>query len=79
MGRGNAFDDRFQDVLDAEAGLGRGQHGFGSVEADHVLDLLARLVRHRRRQIDLVQYRHDIDAEFDGRIAVGDSLRLDSL
>ena len=33
----------------------------------------------RRRQVDLVQHRHDVDAELDRRIAVGDRLRLDAL
>jgi hypothetical protein len=45
LGRRNARDDRFEDVLDAQAGLGRGEHRLGGIDADHVLDLLARIVR----------------------------------
>ena len=32
-----------------------------------------------RRQVDLVQHRHDLDALLDRRVAVGDRLRLDAL
>ncbi len=79
LGCRNAFDDRLEDVLDTKAGLRRREDRLRGIEPDDVLDLLPRLVRHRRRQIDLVQDRHDVDTELDRRVAVGDSLRLDAL
>ncbi len=79
LGRRDAGDDRFEDVIDAEAGLGRTQNRLGGVDADDVLDFLARVVRVGRRQVDLVQHRHHVDAQFDRRVAVGHGLRLDAL
>jgi hypothetical protein len=79
LGRRDAGDHRFQHVVHAKPGLGRAKDGIGGVDADHVLDLGARVVRIGGRQVDLVQHRHDLDAEFDGRVAVGHRLRLDAL
>ena len=49
------------------------------VETDHVLDLLLDRFRLRRRQIDLVEHRHDLVAGVDGVVDVGERLRLDAL
>ncbi len=38
-----------------------------------------RVVRVGRRQVDLVEHRHDLDAELDRGVAVRDRLRLDAL
>jgi hypothetical protein len=43
--RRQPIDDGFQHEVDAEAGLGGNHHGVGSVDADHVLDLLFDLIR----------------------------------
>ena len=49
------------------------------VEPDHVLDLLPDLVRLGRRQIDLVEHRHDLVIVVDRLIDIGECLRLDAL
>jgi hypothetical protein len=79
LGRRDAGYHRFQHVIDAEAGLGRTEDGVGGIDADHVLDFLAGVVRVGGRQVDLVQHRYHVDAEFDCRVAVGNRLRLDAL
>ena len=48
LGRWDALDDRFEDVFDPEAGLRRRQNCLGRIDADHVFDLLARVVRRCR-------------------------------
>ena len=79
LGRRQALDHRLQQIVDAEAGLGRHAHGVGRVDADHVLDLLAHAVGVGRRQVDLVQDRDDLVIDVDGVIGVGQGLRLDAL
>ncbi len=49
------------------------------IDADHVLDLRLRVVRIRLRQVHLVEHRHDLDTQFEGGVAVGHRLRLDTL
>ena len=65
--------------LDAETGLGRDQDRVGSVEPDHVLDLLLDLVGLGRGQVDLVEDRHDLVVVVERLVDVGQSLRLDAL
>src|SRR5665811_1306377 len=72
-------DDRFQYFGHILAGLGRDHDRIGSVEADHVLDLLLDRFRLGRRQIDLIEHRHDFVAGVDGVIDIGERLRLDAL
>ena len=48
-------------------------------DADNVLDLLLDARRVRRRQIDLVDDRHDLQPRIDGEIGVAQRLRLDAL
>ncbi len=79
FGRRHAGDDGFEDILDPQAGLGAGQNGVGGIDADHVLDFFAGPIGVRRRQIDLVQHRDDLDPQFDRGVAVGHRLRFDAL
>ena len=71
--------DRFQHFRHIVAGLGRDQDGVRGIEPDHVLDLLLDLVRLGRRQIDLVEHRHDLVIVVDRLIDIGERLRLDAL
>ena len=52
---------------------------FGGVEPDHVLDLLPDLVGLGRRQVDLVEDRHDLVVVVERLVDVGERLRLDAL
>ena len=77
--RGDVRDDLLEDLVDADAGLGRGQDGVVGVEADHVLDLLAHALRLGRGEVDLVDDREDVEVVRDGQVAVGQRLRLHAL
>lgn len=79
LGRRHPRHDGFEDLVDAHAGLGAGQHRLGRVDADHVFDLLARGFRVGLRQVHLVEHRQHFHAQFDGRVAVGHGLGLDAL
>ena len=72
-------DDGFEHVGDAEAGLGRDQHGAGGVDADHLLDLLADALGLGGRQVDLVEDDDDLVVLVDGLVDVGQCLRFDAL
>ena len=50
-----------------------------AVEADDLLDLAARLLGLRARQIDLVDDRDDLEVVLDREVGVGERLRLDAL
>ena len=77
--RRQLVDDRLQHVGDAEAGLGRDQHGMAGVDADHLLDLLADALGLGGRQVDLVQHHDDLVVVVDRLVDVGQRLRLDAL
>ena len=77
--RRQLVDDRLQHVGDAEAGLGRDQHGLAGVDADHLLDLLADALGLGGRQVDLVQHHDDLVVVVDRLVDVGQRLRLDAL
>ncbi len=77
--RRQAGDDGFQHFGNVLAGLGGNHDRVGSVEPDHVLDLLLDGFRLGRRQVDFVEHRHDLVAGVDGVIDVGERLRLDAL
>ena len=79
LGRRQAGDDRLQHLRHVLAGLGRNADGVRGVEPDHVLDLLLDLFRLGRRQVDLVEDRHDLMAGVDRVIDVRQRLRLDAL
>ena len=77
--RRDARDDRLEDVVQAFAGLRAAAQRVVRRDADDVLDLLDHAVGLGRRQVDLVQHRHDGDALLDRRVAVRDGLRLHAL
>ena len=77
--RRQARDDGLQHLGNVEPGLGRDQDGVRGVEPDHVLDLLPYLLGLGRRQIDLVEHRHDFVIVLDRLVDVGERLRLDAL
>src|SRR5262249_5196194 len=53
--------------------------GVRGIDADDLFDLAAHLLRVGRRQVDLVDDRHDLEALLDGGVAVGDALGFDAL
>ena len=79
LGRRHFRDQRFQHIFHAQPGLGRAPHGVLRVDADHVLDFGDGIFRIGRRQVDLVQHRHDFDAQLERRVAVGHRLRFHAL
>ena len=79
LGRRQALDHRLQQVVDADAGLGRDPDRLGRVDADHVLDLPGDPLGIGRRQVDLVEDRDDLVVGLDRVIGVGERLRLDAL
>jgi hypothetical protein len=72
-------DQHLEQVRDALAGLGADAQRILGIEADDLLDLVDAPLRLGRRQVDLVQDRQHLEPEVDGRVAVGDALRLDAL
>jgi hypothetical protein len=72
-------DDRFEDVVDAHAGLGRTGDRIVGIDADHVLDLGLGVVGIGIGQIHLVEHRHHLHAQVQRGVAVGHRLRLDTL
>ena len=78
-GRRHAFDDRLEDVADADAFLGAGEDGAVGVEPDDLLDLPLGLVGHRAGQVDLVDDRDDLEVVVGGEVGVGERLRLHAL
>ena len=73
------LDDRVQQVGDSLAGLGRDLEHVRDRAADDVGDLGGVLLRLRRRQVDLVQHRDQVQVGLDGQVQVGERLRLDPL
>ena len=76
---GDVVDDRVEDLLDADACLGRGQHGIRRVEADDVLDLLLDALRVSARQVNLVDDRDNLEVVLERHVDVRERLRLDAL
>ncbi len=79
LGRRQAVHDRLQHILDAETAFRRNLEGFGGVEADHFLDLLARALRLGGWQVDLVQHGHDLVVHLDRLIDIGERLGFHAL
>ncbi len=79
FGSGNALDDGFDALFDADAGLGADAEGVGGVQPDDVLDFLAHLVDARDGEVDLIDDGDDFEVGLDRRIGIGDGLRLDPL
>ena len=71
--------DGFQHFRHVNASLRRDQDRIRGIEPDHVLDLLLDFVRLGRRQIHLVEHRHDLVIIVDRLIDIGERLRLDPL
>ncbi|MPL67355.1 hypothetical protein SDC9_13046 [bioreactor metagenome] len=77
--RGQPVHDRLEHLGNAEPGLRRDRDRVRGVDADHILDVRLHRVGIGRRQVDLVQHRHDLVARVDRLIDVRQRLRLDAL
>ncbi len=77
--RRDARNQGFEQIRDALAGLGADQQRIVGLDADDVLDLVHHPLRVGARQVDLVEHRQHLEPLVDGRVAVGDALRLDAL
>ena len=71
--------DGFQNVVDAGALLGAGQHGVAGVEADDGFDLLADALGFGGGQVDLVDDRDDLQVVMQRQVRVGERLRFHAL
>ena len=78
-GRRDLGDDPLEDLVDPLAFLGGRQDRVGRVDADHLLDLAADVLRIGGRQVDLVDDRDDREVVVHGQVDVGQRLRLDPL
>ena len=78
-GRGNAPDEGLQKLRHPLAGLGAHPRRIGGLDADDLLDFAGHTVGIGRGQVDLVDDRQHLQALFGGGVAVGDTLRLDTL
>ncbi len=79
LGLRDAFDEALEQFLDALARLRGNLRGVVGGDADDLLDFLDDPHGIGRRQVDLVDDGHHLEPELDGRVAVGDALRLDTL
>ncbi len=77
--RRDPLDDRIEQVGHPFAGLGRHADDLLGRNAEHGLDLARVPVGIGRREIDLVQRRHDLEIVLQRQIAVGERLGLDAL
>mmetsp|Transcript_65756 Transcript_65756/g.109246 ORF Transcript_65756/g.109246 Transcript_65756/m.109246 type:complete len:318 (-) Transcript_65756:312-1265(-) len=73
------FDDRLQNLRDAETDLSRGGNCLCAVEPYGSLHLFSDSVRFSSRQIDLIQYRQNLEIVLNGQEHIRDSLRLYTL
>ena len=71
--------DDFQNLGNADPGLGRRAHRLRGIQSDDVLNFNRHPVRIGGGQVDLVQYRDHFDAEIDCGVAVRHRLRFDAL
>ena len=79
LGRRDAGDDGVEQLGHPLPRLGRDvQDGLGR-QSQHVLDLERAADRVGRRQVDLVEDRHDLEIVLDGLVAVGQRLGLNAL
>ena len=77
--RGDPVDDRLEELGHTRPGLGGDlQHLFGRQPED-VLDLEGAALGIRRREVDLVEHRDDLEIVLHGLVAVGQGLRLNAL
>ena len=75
----DALHDGLENLLDAGAGLARGEQDVLLPAADQVDDLVLHLVDHRRLHVDLVQHGDDLQIVPHGQVEVRDRLGLDAL
>ena len=71
--------NRFQHAFNVQPGLGADHHRVGRIQPDHVLNLLLHLVRLGRRQVHLVQHRHNFVIGVHRLIHIGQRLRFHPL
>ena len=79
LGRRHQMDDGFQNFVNADALLGAGQNGAAGIEPDDGFDLLADALRLRRRQIDLVDHRNDLQIVVQRQVRIRQRLRFHAL
>jgi len=63
----------------ANARLGRNLENLLALDADQIDNLLRHPLDIRRRQVDFIDHRNDLQPRFDCQVQVGDGLRLDAL
>ena len=73
------LDDSLQHRVDSDPVLRRDGEGGEGVEPEVLVDLLEHPVDVRRREVDLVDHRQQIEVVLQGQVQVGDRLRLDPL
>ena len=73
------MDDLLEEIAHARADLARGLHRMPRGNPDDLLDLLARHLGDRGRQVDLVDARDDREVVVDREVGVRERLRLDPL
>ena len=73
------MDDRFQNLVDADALLGAAQHGARGVQADDGFDLLADAFGFGGGKIDFVDDRNDFQVVVQRQVGVGEGLRFHAL
>ena len=79
LGGWNPLDDRGQEVVDPDAGLGAGLDHLRGFDGEALLHLTEHLVHPGVHEIDLVDHRHDRQIQVDRRVGIGHRLGLDSL
>ena len=79
IGAGTSRHDGVEDVGDALAGLRADPQHVVGVAADDPADLLGVLLRLRRRQVDLVEHRDDVQVVLEREVEVRQRLGLDAL
>jgi hypothetical protein len=79
VGAGTSRQMAFRTSGHALAGLGADAQDVVRVAADDLADLLGVLVGLRRREVDLVQHRDDVQVVLEREVEVGQRLRLDAL
>ena len=78
-GRGDEFDDGFEDVLDANAHFGGGGDTVFAGDGEDVFELLAAAGNIGGGEIDFIKNRDDGEVLFHGEVDVGHGLGFDAL
>ena len=77
--RRQTLDDGLEHLFDTVACLGRAQHCIIRIETEILLDLFLDPLHVSGREVDLVDHRHHLEVVLEGKVQIGDRLRLDSL